>query len=265
MSKPDPAALTGRKALLDQLRALLNRRGLTLAPAEDAGRYRVAGPSISELLISPENVFSEVERTGDRELLARWVDEVLSGPGGLPPYLVARSGLRISLEPATTDFGPTLHSPLTPGMHEVLAWTDPEERRITWLSAASLDLWHARPDDVEEAARANMDTLLRETELVVEEVRGCKLGMLSIDSVFKASLLRAPSLRQLVEPTLGWPVCAVAPCRDFLYLFPDADKETLIPMLAVVVTREYEASGYPLTAEVLRVSDEGIVALGAYG
>jgi len=265
MAQPPDSAPTGRKALLDQLRALLNRRGLTLSPAEDAGRYRVAGPAIAELLISPENIFSEVERTGDAELLGRWLDELLSGPGGLPPYLVARSGLRITLEPATTDFGPSLHSPLTPGTHEVIAWTDPDERRITWLSAASLDLWHARPDDVEEAARANMDRLLGEAELVVEDVRGCKLGMLSIDSVFKASLLRAPSLRSVVEPALGWPVCAVAPCRDFLYLFPDADKETLIPMLAVVVTREYESSGYPLTAEVLRVSDEGIVALGAYG
>lgn len=254
-----------RRQLLDALRTLLNRRGLVLEPTDDAGRFRVSGPSLNELLISPDNIFREVARTGDRGALDLWVAEFLSGPGGLPPYLVARSGLRITLEPASTDFGPSLHSPITPAIAEVLAWTDPEERRITWLSAASLDLWHASASDVEEAARANMDRLLGEAELVVERVRDRKLAMLSIDSVFKASLLRAPSLREVVGPEFGWPVCAVAPCRDFLYLFAEADKEHLIPMLAAVVTQEYDKSAYPLSPEVLRVSDEGILALGSYG
>ena len=254
-----------RRQLLDALRALLNRRGLVLEPTDDVGRFKVSGPSLSELLISPDNVFREISRTGDVSALETWVTEILSGPGGLPPYLVARSGLRITLEPASTDFGPSLHSPITPAIAEVLAWTDPEERRITWLSAASLDLWHASASDVEEAARANMDRLLGEAELLVEQVRGRTLGMLSTESVFKASLLRAPSLRDLVEPKLGWPLCAVAPCRDFLYLFAESDKEELIPMLAAVVTQEYDKSAYPLSPEVLRVSDEGVLALGSYG
>lgn len=253
-----------RRDLLTHLTALLNRRGLTLQPTDDPGRFRVAGPAVSELLISPDNVFAEVKSDGDLSAIEQWVDGLLSGPGGLPPYLVAMSGLRVTLEPATTDFGPSLYSPLTPAIAEVLAWTDPEERRITWLSAASLDLWHASAADVEDAARANMDKLLEEARLVVEEVRGARLGMLQVDSVFKASLLRAPSLRSKVEPQLGWPVCAVAPCRDFLYLFSEADAERLIPMLAVVVTKEFETSGYPLSPEVLRVSDEGVLALGSY-
>jgi hypothetical protein len=31
------------------------------------------------------------------------------------------------------------------------------------------------------------------------------------------------------------------------------------------VTQEFETSGYPLSPEVLRISDEGVLALGAYG
>jgi len=261
---PEPES-TDRRDLLSTLRDLLNRRGLVLSPTEDAGRFSVSGGGINELLLSPDNIFREVVRTGDRTELTRWLDAILAGPGGLPPYLVARSGLRITLEPATTAFGPSLASQLTPAVAEVLAWTDPLERRITWLSAASLDLWHASAADVEEAARLNMDKLLQQAELVIEPVRGCKLGMLQIDSAFKASLLRAPSLRAVVEPELGWPVCAVAPCRDFLYLFSDTDKNQLITALAAVVTQEFETSAYPLTAEVLQVSDAGITALGSYG
>ena len=93
---------------------------------------------------------------------------------------------------------------------------------------------------------------------------GARLGILQLDSVFKAALLRAPSLREVVEPDLGWPVCAVAPCRDFLYLFREEDLQGLVPLLAAIVTQEYETSGYPLTPEVLRVSDEGVLALGSY-
>ncbi|MCO4771484.1 MAG: hypothetical protein KDA24_15735 [Deltaproteobacteria bacterium] len=261
MSTPEPSR---RRELLASLTQLLNGRGLTLAPTDDPRRFRISGPSVRELLISPDNVFATILRDGDEGILAPWIDAILAGPGGLPPYLVARSGLRITLEPSDSEFGASLHSPLTPAIAEVLAYTDPEERRITWLSAASLDLWHASTTDVEEAARANMDKLLGEAELVVEEVRGKRLAMLTTDSAFKASLLRAPSLRSVVEPVIGWPVCAVAPCRDFLYLFSEADAEELIPMLAVVVSREFESSGYPLSAEVLKVSDEGVLALGVY-
>lgn len=253
-----------RAQLLDRLRELLNRRGFVLDPTGDPNRFAVRGPGVNELLISPDNIFQEVQRDGDVEALSRWVEGLLMGPGALPPYLVARSGLRIALEPSRTDFGSALHSQLTPSMSEVLVYTDPQERRITWLSGASLDLWHADPAEVEEVARTNMDTLLRSAELAVEAVRGARLGILQLDSVFKAALLRAPSLREVVEPDLGWPVCAVAPCRDFLYLFREEDLQGLVPLLAAIVTQEYETSGYPLTPEVLRVSDEGVLALGSY-
>lgn len=254
-----------RKQLLARLRAGLNRRGLVMEPADAPGRYRVHGPGLKALVISPDNVFADALREQDAELVDSWLDVVLAEPTALPPYLVARSGLRMALEPANTDFGPSIHAQLTPALSEVLTWTDPEERRITWITGATLDLWQARLDDVIEAARAGLDRVLRTARLEIQEVRGVPLGMLDTDSVFKASLVMAPSLRATVEPQLGWPVCAVAPCRDFLYLFRDADRDTLIPLLAAVVTREFESSGYPLSAEVLRISDEGVLALGSYG
>ena len=258
-------ASTDRKSLLALLRAGLNRRGLVLEPAEAPGRYVVTGPGLESLLISPDNIFTEIQRDGDPSILDGWLDAALAEPAALPPYLVARSGLRMSLEPASTEFGASIHAPLTPALAEVLCWTDPEERRITWITGATLDLWQARLDDVIEAARAGLDRVLRTASLEIQEVRGMPLGMLDTDSVFKASLVLAPSLKATVEPRLGWPVCAVAPCRDFLYLFRDADKDALIPLLAAVVTREYEGSGYALSTEVLRISDEGVLALGSYG
>lgn len=256
---------TDRKALMSILRASLNRRGLVMEPTDAPGRYQVTGPGVKALILSPDTVFADAQREGDPSVIDRWVHALLAAPSALPPYLVARSGLRMALEPASTDFGASIHAPLTPALAEVLCWTDPEERRITWITGATLDLWQARADDVVEAARAGLDRVLRGARLEVQQVRGMPLGMLDVDSVFKASLIRAPSLRATVEPELGWPVCAVTPCRDFLYLFPEAARDDLIPLLAAVVTREFESSGYALSAEVLRIGDDGVLALGSYG
>ena len=258
MSTPD------RSELLAILQTGLNRRGLVLEPADAPGRYSVSGVGLRSLIISPDNIFAEVARDGDPSIIDHWLDVVLAEPTALPPYLVARSGLRMALEPLGSEFGASIHADLTPSLAEVVCWTDPEERRITWISGVTLDLWQARLEDVIDAARAGLDRVLRTARLEVQEVRGMPLGMLDTDSVFKASLVLAPSLRATVEPTLGWPVCAVAPCRDFLYLFPDAHRDELIPVLAAVVTREFASSGYPLSAEVLQISDDGVLALGSY-
>jgi len=75
-------------------------------------------------------------------------------------------------------------------------------------------------------------------------------------------VILAPSFREWVEPHLAWPVCVVVPCRDFIYVFKE--DQDLFGRLGGVVVREFKESGYPLTTEVLRISDEGIEAIGAY-
>jgi hypothetical protein len=57
-------------------------------------------------------------------------------------------------------------------------------------------------------------------------------------------------------------VLVVIPCRDFIYVMPDQSE--LISRIGEVVVREFTTSGYPITTEVLRVSDEGIEAIGHF-
>ena len=54
----------------------------------------------------------------------------------------------------------------------------------------------------------------------------------------------------------------VVPCRDFIYVLQE--KSALVNRIGSVVVREYKSSGYPLTTEVLRVSSDGIEAIGAF-
>ena len=62
---------------------------------------------------------------------------------------------------------------------------------------------------------------------------------------------------------MGWPVLAVAPARDFVYVL-STDHTKFLPRLGAVVMREYQESGYPITAEVLSIDDNGITAIGSF-
>jgi hypothetical protein len=113
-------------------------------------------------------------------------------------------------------------------------------------------------------AEANMDELLRGKELeLAGEIEGMALGMVPVDSVFKASTIFAPSFKDFVSQKLDWPVLAVIPCRDFIYVLSEKDK-ALLSRMGTVVQREYRESGYPITTEVLRVADDGIEAIGKF-
>jgi len=61
---------------------------------------------------------------------------------------------------------------------------------------------------------------------------------------------------------LTWPVLVVIPCRDFIYVL-EQDQE-LINRIGRVVVEEFQNSGYPITTEVLRISDDGIEVIGRF-
>jgi hypothetical protein len=87
--------------------------------------------------------------------------------------------------------------------------------------------------------------------------------MIPIDSALKASLIFAPAFRRFVEADVGWPVLVVIPCRDFIYLLAEQD-QALLGRMGGVVQKEFRESGYPITTEVLRLSDQGIEAIGKF-
>lgn len=184
----------------------------------------------------------------------------------LPGFLVGRSGLRLSLEGNHREFEDSVHRKLTAGTSSVLVWAPPDEEIIVWLRKKNLSEWLTEEVEATALAREGLDRLLAEVEVVPQIVdTQHKVALLQTDSIFKASLLLAPGLRSKVEPVLGWPVCAVAPCRDFVMLFRDGDLD-LIPKLAGIVAHEFEGDPHhSLTVEVLRVWDDGkIEALGSF-
>jgi hypothetical protein len=213
--------------------------------------------------VSLENVARDLARDGDPARMTRFVDVVLA-PKGLPSWTECRSHVYWCIESAAQDFETTILERISDKVVRVAVATDEGESALEWLTAEQLGQWKVTRDEVERAAFGNLDALLaRSRPPEVQEMHGAKLGMLPIESVFKSSVIFAPGFRAYVQPAIGWPILAIIPDRDFIYVIAERDRG-LLDYMGQVVQREYRSAAYPISTEVLRVSDRGIEALGAF-
>ncbi len=180
-----------------------------------------------------------------------------------PDWVAAWPGLRLSLERRDERLDRALWAPVSPRLAAVLAWSAANEEALTWISEETRARWGVEAAAIETQAVRNLDSILRKTVLREERLGGAPVLLLDNDDWLKASLLLAPGLKGVVAPILGWPVFAIAPCRDFLLLFGEPGPE-LQERLAGVVAHELESTDDPLSAEILRVDDQGFGAIGEF-
>lgn len=239
----------------------LRRRGASFSRV-DEGLYSVRVAD-TDYTVSTENVGRNFERDRDPGAVIRFVERVLS-PIRWPDWEWAKSLVFYSAERSDLDFGDALQDEVTATVRRVLVLTDVREGTVTWLTPRALSDWKVSQADLRVAAARNLDALLAGKRLEVTFIDGMKLGMVPVESVFKASVIFAPGFKRFVSTELGWPVLAVVPCRDFVYVLAEKDS-ALLQRMGEVVGREYRGSGYPITTEVLRISDDGIRAVGHFG
>lgn len=241
--------------------AELERRGLGFERNDELTyRVRLSGGDVS---VSLENLRRDVERDGDPDAIGRFVETVVTTFSTESPTWERAAELVFwSAESAEVARTRSISEDVTREVCRVLTLTDESRSRITWVTAAMCDDWGITVEQAKAAASRNQDTLLDGLSLQTDEAAGERFGMIPVDSAYKASTIFATSFRQFVEPHLGWPVLVVLPCRDFVYVL--SETSSLLEKLGAVVVREFLSSGYPITTEVLRISDEGIAAIGKF-
>jgi hypothetical protein len=239
----------------------LSRQGVSFVREDkDTYRLKLEGRQISVNLV---NVRRNAERDQDQSAVIRFVETVLETfPVSPPAWSDASSLLLWSAEPADQDFGDSIRVVVSDEVMRVLTLTDLGQTKITWVTPDMCDEWGVLSEEAGAAAFINQDKLLEGIELEVAEADGSPLGMVPLDSPYKASVIFAPSFKRLVESVLGWPVLVVLPCRDFIYVV--ADNSPLVGQMGSVVINEFRNSGYPITTEVLRISEDGIEAIGRF-
>jgi hypothetical protein len=247
-------------------RAELDRRGIAYSfTAEGTYAIDLGGTSLDTSL---ENIRRNYERDGDATAIIRFVDQLtLDHFASVPTWDDVRPYVRYSLE--GLDFhgsllDDVLFDRVTDGLCKIYVYTPPDGSYITWINHFTVDDWGVSRDEIAQQAEVNMREIVKSTELECSDVDGVKLGMLSTqETPFKASLILSPAFRDFVAPVLGWPVYAVAPCRDFVFVLSVEDRDFL-GRLGHTVIKQYRQSGYPITKDVLEVSDSGVAAIGTY-
>jgi hypothetical protein len=242
--------------------AELARRGVTPTELDD-GAYLIELDK-TRITISLENKGREFDETGDETVLTHFVETILGFKALVPSsWEQAKPRVFMAVEPADHDFGEACHQEVSEQVALVLVYVSDPGEHVVWLTPDLLKRLNVSRERAEAHAEDNLARLLEQTPLTTTRADGHTLGLLSTNSPLKASLIFARNLREKVEGTLGWPIFAVIPTRDFAYLIPES-AQPIFGGIGKVVVGEYSKRGYPITTEVFRIDDNGAKAIGAF-
>lgn len=213
--------------------------------------------------ISLDNVARQFAQSNDTACVSRFVEAALAIENRPASWAEAQSSVLFSLEPTDYSTPPPIHMAMSRQVDRVPVFYDQMQETITWISPAMLEDWRISEADLKTRASENLAALLADTKIEYREIDGVRIAMFDTYLPFKTALTLAPNFREIISPVLQWPLYAVMPDRDFVYLWHTRHQD-FIPRIGKLVVREYRNAPYPLTTEVFEVSDKGMNAIGAF-
>lgn len=239
----------------------LQRRGISFSVDAESGRHELNLES-GQSLVSLENLRRDLESDGDEGRVGRFVDSIVArGPRSASDY--SAEGLYWSLEPSDYETKADYCVSVSKQSDRVLVHLSQCAGVITWVNEVVLNYLGMTRMEAEDKAAANLGSALSEATVEFSEINGVRLGYIGTSLPFKASFILAPNLQKVVGEVLGWPLLAVAPNRDFLYLWA-ARHEGFAKQVGGVVIEQFTQASYPISTEVYEISETGIRAVGAF-
>lgn len=239
----------------------LKRRGLPFELDAGSGRHVVSIHG-TRLFISLENLRRDVLGDGDTGRVSRFVDSLVDS-GRTNDTPLSAANLHWCLEPADHREKADFRVPMSDLVDRVLVHLSDDGKKITWVTPPMLAELGLTKAEAEARAFANLSRALGEAKVEFRDIEGVKLGMLATTLPFKSALIIAPNLKEVVGTTLGWPLLAVVPNRNFLFLW-DAARTDFAGRMGGVVVDNHAREAYPISTEVYRTDDAEIRAIGAF-
>jgi len=239
----------------------LRQRGFPFSIDAESGRHAVEVGG-GRMLVSLDNLQRDVAGDGDTGRVSRFVDAIVASAGAFDTALSAER-LYWSLEPSDYQERADYRVAMSDRVDRVLVHVSADGRLVTWVIPAMPDSLDLSESDAAAKAFANLGLALGEATIESQDIDGVPLGFISTTLPFKASLILAPNLREVVGAVLGWPLVAVVPDRDFLYLWA-ARHTDFAQRIGGVVVREYSQAAYPISTEVYEITDQTIRAIGEF-
>lgn len=217
----------------------------------------------NELKISLENARRNYERDSDESHISDLVNMITSYSSKIPSWKDSKDKVYIQLFPNDFDFQNFINEKVTDEFSKVYVVS--EKEKLSWISKEDLKEWKISESELTKQTNINADKLLAETKINFEIIENRKLGVIEAERTsLKGSLLFAPKMKEKLNKDFGYPFYAVIPVRDFCYIFSENDFEFFSKRIGEIVVEEYKNSGYPITTEILKFTDNGIKAVGKY-
>jgi hypothetical protein len=192
----------------------------------------------------------------------RFIDSVIASTSLTNEPFIADQ-LFWTLEPNDYREKADFREALSDRVDRVLVYLSTDNRLVTWATPDILRSIGIPELDARERASVNLARVLKEATIETREIDGVQLGFIGTKLPFKAALILAPNLQQVVESVLGWPLLAIIPDRDFLYLW-SAQRRDFAPRVGPVVVREYSKASYPISTEVFEIDGQRIRVIGEF-
>jgi uncharacterized protein YtpQ (UPF0354 family) len=129
-------------------------------------------------------------------------------------------------------------------------------RQVEYLQRDMLNPWGVDSQRVHEAAVANLEALSQDVEIELHEARdGGRFTAITTDDSYDAARLVLPRFRARLLGTLGEPIFAGVPNRDFLVAW---SADASFAAFADRVAKDFGEQPYPITDTIFRVDRQGV-------
>ncbi|PIF34620.1 hypothetical protein CLU81_5281 [Flavobacterium sp. 9] len=248
--------------VFNKFKTQLESKGLAIDSIDKDG-FILIDVEGSELKVSLENVRRNYERDSDDRHIVDLVNVIVSHSLEKEDWEIIKDKVYIQFFPNDFEFENLAHEKVTDEFSKVFMVNT--NNNFSFISHDDLIDWNLDLEELKKQVDLNLDTLLDKVQVEVEDLDNHKLGMIDIEEVWlKSACLFSSKIKDLVKNNIGFPFYAVIPVRDFCYIFGEQDFEYFSERLGPIVVEEYENSGYPITTEILKFTDNGVKAMGKY-
>lgn len=217
----------------------------------------------NDLKISLENVRRNYERDSDESHITDLINVIISNSSKIPNWEIAKDNVYIQLFTNDFEFKDQINEKITDEFSKVYVIS--QNDKLTWITKTDLKEWNITEDELKKQTDINANKLLEKTEIKFETIENRKLGLIEVQRTsLKGSLLFATKMKEKLNKDFGFPFYAVIPVRDFCYIFSEEDFQFFSNRIGEVVVEEYKNSGYPITTEILKFTENGIKSVGKY-
>ena len=247
--------------VFDEFKLQIESNGMKIDSVDKTGLIYISQGDLT-LQISLDNVRKNYERDKDETHISNLVQTIVSYNIEVPKnWEDAKNDIYISLFPNDFDFQDILHKQITDEFSKI--YIHRGNGKLTWITKDDIREWSITESELEIQANNNADKLLAQTPILIDTFESRKLGFFDVDNL-KAALLFAPTMKEKIMADFGFPFYAVIPVKDFCYIFSEQDFDFYSARIGNVVVEEYKKSGYPITTEILKFTNEGVKAVEKY-